>query len=85
MNISEGFMVTVFTEDDKNVVENVVENRLNKIIQLIHENNQISAYQIAKLLNITSRTAQRDIEKLKKLNKIKRVGSEKGGYWKIIV
>jgi len=66
------------------VVDNVVDNRLNKILELIIENNQISAVQIAKLLNVTSRTVQREIEKLKKLNKLKRAGSEKGGHWEII-
>lgn len=95
-NISDGFMVTVFSKnfeevthkvgDDvvDNVVGNVVDDRLNKILSLISDNNQISALQIAKLLNVTSRTIQRDIEKLKKLNKIKRSGLVKGGHWEII-
>lgn len=68
----------------ENVVENVVDNRLSKIINLIKNNNQISANKIAKLLGITSRTAQRDLEKLTKQKRIKRKGSERGGYWEII-
>ena len=95
-NISDGFMVTVFSKnveevahkvgDDVvgNVVGNVVDDRLNKILSLISDNNQISALQIAKLLNVTSRTIQRDIEKLKELNKLKRSGLAKGGQWEII-
>lgn len=66
------------------VVENVVDNRLIKIINLIKNNNQISANKIAKLLGVTSRTAQRDLEKLTKQKRIKRKGSERGGYWEII-
>lgn len=66
-----------------NVVDNVVDNRLDKILELIAENNQFSAAQIAKLLNVTSRTVQRNIGKLKKLNKLIRIGSEKGGHWQI--
>lgn len=67
-----------------NVVENVVEKRLSEILKLIKSNNQISANQISKLLNITSRTAQRDIEKLKLQGKVKRIGSDKGGHWEIM-
>jgi ATP-dependent DNA helicase RecG len=67
-----------------NVVDNVVDNRLNKIIDLIKDNNKITANQIAKILDITSRTAQRDLEKLKILKRIKRKGSAKSGYWEII-
>ncbi len=67
-----------------NVVDNVVNNRLKKIINLIKNNDQISANKIAKLLGITSRTAQRDLEKLTKQKRIKRKGSERGGYWEII-
>jgi len=69
--------------DTGSVVKNVVENRLQKIMKLISVNNKISATQIAKTLNITARTAQRDIEKLKNKNLIKRMGSPKGGYWEI--
>ncbi len=82
-NFQAGFRVTVSTEK-LNVVENVVENRFNEILLLIKENNQISAYQISKKINTTSRTIQRDLDKLKKQGKIKRIGSDKGGHWQII-
>lgn len=68
----------------ENVVENVVEKRLTIILDLIHKDKYISSAQIAKQLNITSRTAQRDIEMLKKQNRIKRIGPAKGGHWKIL-
>jgi len=67
-----------------NVVGNVVDKRLNAIIQLITKNNQISAAQIADILNTSSRTIQRDLLILKKENKIRRVGNEKSGHWEII-
>ena len=89
-NFQSGFRTTVFAEktvvksNDTDVAENVVENRLDKILDLIKTNNKISASQISKLLNITARTAQRDLVKLKSINKIKRIGSDKGGHWQII-
>lgn len=55
-----------------------------KIINLIKQNNQISAKQLARKLSISDRTIERDIEKLKKQGTIKRIGSEKGGYWEVI-
>ncbi|MCB5295667.1 MAG: putative DNA binding domain-containing protein [Candidatus Cloacimonetes bacterium] len=99
-NISEGFMVTFYSvrneTSGKNVVENVVdhvvenvvehvaESRINKILNLMAENKQISAAQIAIILNTTDRTVQRDIEKLQKRNILKRIGPAKGGHWEII-
>ena len=40
--------------------------------------------QLAKALNVTRRTIARDIEKLKNEAVIKRIGSDKSGYWEII-
>jgi len=39
---------------------------------------------LAITLKVSTRTIRRDIEKLKNMNKLKRIGSEKTGYWKII-
>jgi predicted HTH transcriptional regulator len=52
------------TEADT-VVDSVVDRRLNKILELIKRDKDVSASQIAKALNISSRTAQRDIDRLK--------------------
>jgi ATP-dependent DNA helicase RecG len=90
--VSNGFRVTLFktkiTNKELNVVENVVDNvvekRLNKILNFLKQNSQLSANEISKLLGITERTVQRDLNKLKNLNKIKRIGSDKGGHWEII-
>jgi len=35
-------------------------------------------------LGVTSRTIQRDLEKLSKEGRIKRVGPDKGGYWLVL-
>lgn len=81
----EAAIITSLTQSTKadkiNVVENVVENRLVEILELLQKDKELSANQLAKVLNITERTAQRDLDKLKKQNKIKRIGSAKCGYW----
>ncbi len=76
--------ILTFYLTDNDVVENVVEKRLNKIIDLIKQNKYISAKKISEILNITSRTAQRDLQKLREQNKIKRMGGDKGGYWDVL-
>jgi len=79
---SGGFLVKIGYVKQK--TEDVVEDRLKKIIDLIKDNKDISASQIAKVLDISSRTVQRDIDRLKKQKKLQRVGPEKGGHWQII-
>ncbi len=57
------FRILLFKEkrNSTDVVDNVVANRLEIILDLINKKNTISANQIAKRLNITHRTAQRDL------------------------
>jgi len=53
------------------------------VLKFIEENAEISAKEIAIKLNVTERTVERDIEKLRKTDRIKRIGADKGGYWLI--
>ncbi len=66
-----------------NVPDNVPDNRQTLILQLIQKNNQILLKELAEMLKVSTRTIRRDIEKLKKMNRLKRIGAEKGGHWKI--
>jgi ATP-dependent DNA helicase RecG len=68
-------------EDVTDNVTNNVTDRASKILTLIKENNFISTVQMATILSVSKRTILRDIEKLKKENKIKREGNEKTGHW----
>ena len=72
------FWITFFKND------NVPDNRLEKIITLIGNNNKILLQEISNQLNVSKRTIRRDLEKLKQQNKIKRIGSEKSGHWEIV-
>jgi predicted HTH transcriptional regulator len=55
-----------------------------KIIELISENSFITIPQMASIIKVTERSIERNIQALQKRNIIKRVGSAKGGYWKIV-
>lgn len=59
-------------------------DRLTAVLNLIINNTNISTVQIAKKLGVSKRTVLRDIEELKKREKIKRIGSERNGYWKLL-
>ena len=64
-----------------NVTDNVTDKRLKFILDLIKQNSQITTSEIAEKSKVTKRTVLRDIEKLKKQNKIQRAGTEKKGIW----
>ena len=93
-NVQHGFRVILFSDakdEKRNVVENVVEdvvedvveNRQN-ILEMIKENDTISAKSISEQIKVSERTVQRILEKLKKENIIYREGSPKGGRWIIL-
>ncbi len=67
----------------KNVPKNVPLKRLDKILQLIDKNRNITIMELSLQLDVTDKTIKRDIAKLKDENRIKRVGSLKAGHWDI--
>ena len=60
------------------------ENRINMIIQTIKSDNTITVAAIADKLKIPKRTVEREIAALKKLNRIRHVGSTKAGHWELL-
>ena len=67
-----------------NVGINVGLKRTEQILNLIKENNTITAEEMASIFNVTERTIDRDLSSLKKAEKIKRIGSKKSGHWEIL-
>jgi ATP-dependent DNA helicase RecG len=55
-----------------------------KIINLILENSFISIPEMASVIGVAERTIERNIQKLQKENKLKRIGGAKGGHWEVI-
>ena len=54
-----------------------------KILQLISEDSEITTEEMASAIGISRRAIAKQIKKLKNEKKLKRIGSDKGGYWKI--
>lgn len=72
---------------DDNVPINVPKNdpikRVDKIIEIIRENKDITIAELANQLDVADKTIKRDITKLKEQNRLTRVGSLKSGYWEV--
>ena len=64
------------TEKDKNSTE--------KILLLMEENPKITTAQLADKTGLSVDGVNYNIKKLKKANKITRIGGDKGGCWKVL-
>jgi ATP-dependent DNA helicase RecG len=56
-----------------------------KTLKLIFQNGHLSAADIAKIINISSRSVEKQLANLKEMGVIDRVGSKKTGEWRIIL
>ena len=55
-----------------------------RIIELISEDNTLTAKALADIIGLTEKAIEKNIKQLKETGILKRVGSDKGGYWQII-
>ncbi|MDR2970249.1 MAG: Fic family protein [Tannerellaceae bacterium] len=55
----------------------------DKIVDMMIQMPSITVKEMSKLLSVTARTVYRQVDNLKKENKIERTGSDKTGYWKV--
>lgn len=66
----------------ENVGENVGEK--HRLLDLLKQQPNLSAKELATLLNRTSRTIERYLKELREQGRLKRVGPDKGGRWEVI-
>jgi ATP-dependent DNA helicase RecG len=65
-------------------VGEVSEKTSEKIISLIKDDALITIERLAEYCGVTTRSIERNLNKLQKRNKIRRVGPDKGGHWEVI-
>ena len=63
------------------VENNILSSRQKQIIQLIQEAPHVTQVEMAKQINVSRQTIYRDIAYMSAIKIIKRVGSDKKGYW----
>jgi ATP-dependent DNA helicase RecG len=88
-NISEGFMVTVYSGNKLgNKLGDKLGNKLGDkqklILEFIRKNPQISLAQLSKNVKISQTAIENNIKKLKQKGILTRIGPAKGGHWEII-
>jgi len=76
-------MVEMIWQSILNIKKDVPLKRLDKIIEIITHNKEITIIELANILEVADKTIKRDISKLKEQNRVIRVGSQKSGYWKV--
>lgn len=60
------------------------ENNVNLILNAISENPKITQKNIAIKTGLSTRTVSREIRELRDTGVIRRVGSDRAGYWEIV-
>ena len=73
------------TNEAINGVINEAISRADRILSSIKENNRITIKQLSEKTGIPKSTLERELALLKTHNLIKRVGSNKAGYWEIVL
>jgi ATP-dependent DNA helicase RecG len=82
-----GFMVTLYKEKPHAPLNSPVNAPVNelqiKILKCIKSDSKISYDELSSKLGKNRTTIMRNIKKLKEQNLLKRVGSDKAGYWEV--
>jgi len=82
-NFQHGFRVIVYAEKLADT-EKTSGKTSGKIIAYIQDNPDITIPELARLLEITERSVERNISQLQKHKKLRRIGPAKGGHWEVI-
>ena len=64
-------------------VEETVEETVEKILNTIKENPKVTVRELQEITGLSRKGVEYNIDKLKKNNRIKRMGPDKGGIWKV--
>lgn len=72
--------VSIATKN-QNVIKDVTKE--SKVLSLLRKDATMTTTEMAQKLSVNKRTIQREIEKLKKENRIVRKGGKRYGYWEI--
>lgn len=68
----------------KKEYQNKLDKRKNEIIKTIKKNPSVTQIQLTTIIGVSLTTIENDIRILKQLGYIKRIGSNKTGYWQLL-
>ncbi len=82
----EGLITTLKIVDNigtKSSVKTSVKTE-DKILDLMNDNPEITMAEISEAVGVSESAVEKQIVKLRNINKIERIGSRKNGYWKVL-
>lgn len=68
----------------ENTTKKTTKKTVEIILENIKENPQITAVELAEIVGLTPDGVRWNLNKLKSINKLRRVGPDKGGYWEVL-
>lgn len=72
------------TVEEMSTVEKTAEKTVEKILKALRGNPKTTQADLARLTGLSRRGIEWNITKLKSEGRIERIGSNKGGHWKVI-
>lgn len=72
------------TVEETKTVEEITGKTVEKILNALRDNPKTTQVDLAKLTGLSRRGIEWNITKLKNEGRIERIGSNKGGHWKVI-
>ena len=78
---SSGFIVTIQNINDQ--INDQINEIDKNVLNLMRGNKNITSLEMSEKLNISLKTVVRSIKKLRELNILERIGSNKTGYWQV--
>lgn len=85
---TDGLFTVVLYRTAGKTVEKAVEKTVEKAVDLIltemSNNPKITIKELSKIIGLTRRGTEYNINKLKETGKIRRIGSDRGGSWEVI-
>ena len=76
----DDFVTVIFPLEEMKTSEKTSE----KIIEIINSNPNVTIKELSGFIGISKRSVERNLQKLQKEGKIKRIGPDRGGYWEVI-
>jgi len=64
--------------------EKTSEKTSEKIVAALGQNNLLTIAELAKQIGVTSRSIERNLQKLQEKGRLRRVGPAKGGHWEVL-
>jgi Fic family protein len=78
------FMLLALQDTLTEALSKTSEKTSEKIVAALIRNSSITITELAKSVGVTTRSVERNLQKLQDQGRLRRVGADKGGYWDVL-